>query len=189
MMNGEALLALFKKIEALLDGHFVLRSGLHSRQYFQCAKLLQYPHLASEVCEGLAEIGKGYEVDSVVSPAMGGILVGHEVARGLKKRHVFLEKKDGELVLRRFEIKPGERFLVAEDVVTTGSAVKETCRVIEEHGGVVVAIVCIVDRSGGEDIGLSVPYKSLLQLKVETFREDELPEDLAAIPVSKPGSR
>lgn len=189
LMDSKHVLEKFKETEALLEGHFVLRSGLHSRQYFQCAKLLQHPVVAQEVCAELAETAKVFEVDTVISPAMGGILVGHEVARVLGKRHIFAEKQDGRLALRRFEVTPGERFLVAEDVITTGSAVKEVCSIVREHGGVLVGVAVIVDRSGENPPDFGVPYVSLLKLKVETFEADRLPADLRDIPAVKPGSR
>ncbi|MEM9446305.1 MAG: orotate phosphoribosyltransferase [Verrucomicrobiota bacterium] len=187
-MDANEVLAKFKETKALLEGHFILRSGLRSRQYFQCAGLLQHPVIAADICSALAERAKIYEIDTVVSPAMGGILVGHEVARNLNKRHIFAEKQDGKLVMRRFRVNPGERFLVAEDVVTTGSAVKETCEVVRSLGGVVVGIVVIVDRSGDVSPDFGAPYESLLRLNVETFHPDQLPEDLKSIPAVKPGS-
>ena len=187
-MEAEEVLKRFKETKALLEGHFILRSGLRSRQYFQCAGLLQYPVIASSICAALAEKAKSFEFDTVVSPAMGGILVGHEVARHLEKRHIFAEKQEGKLVMRRFQVKSGERFLVAEDVVTTGSAVKETCEVVRSLGGVVEGVVVIVDRSGESSPDFGAPYKSLLKLHVETYAPDNLPEDLQAIPAIKPGS-
>lgn len=183
------LLDYFKKTGALLEGHFILRSGLRSRHYFQCALLLQHARLASEVCGELAQKMKGYSYDVIISPAMGGILVGQEVARHLDARHIFAEKQEGKLAIRRFEIKPGERFLVLEDVVTTGSAVQETLRLVREAGGVPVAVGCIVDRSGERPPDFGVPMVSLLKLKVETFSPDQLPEDLQKIPALKPGSK
>ncbi|MFN2475779.1 MAG: orotate phosphoribosyltransferase, partial [Chthoniobacterales bacterium] len=147
---SDDLLALFRKTGALLDGHFVLRSGLHSRQFFQCALLLQYTDIAADVCGRLA--GKLHEIpcDAVISPALGGIVVGQEVGRSLGKRHIFAEKDAGGLVLRRgFEIAAGERFIVAEDVVTRGGRVQETIDIVREHGGVVAGVGVIVDRSGG----------------------------------------
>ncbi len=183
------LLEAFRKSEALLDGHFVLRSGLHSRQYFQCALLLQHAGLAAEVCEGLVEKVRGYSFDAVISPAMGGILVGQEMARQLNTRHHFAEKQDGKLVVRRFQLKPGTRYLVAEDVITTGSAVRETLEIVKAAGAIPVAVACIVDRSGDRPPDFGIPMVSLLQLKVETFSADQLPEDLKRIPVTKPGSK
>jgi orotate phosphoribosyltransferase len=184
-----ALLDSFKKTGALLEGHFILRSGLRSRQYFQCALLLQHAKLASEICGELADKLRGYRYDALISPAMGGILVGQEVARHLDARHIFAEKQEGKLVIRRFEIKPGERFLVLEDVITTGSAVQETLRLVRDAGGIPVAVGTIVDRSGEQPPDFGVPMVSLLKLKVETFSPDALPEDLKLIPAVKPGSK
>ena len=185
------ILAAFKKTEALLEGHFVLRSGLHSRQFFQCARLLQHAELASEVCGELADQVRASALpfDAVVSPALGGIIVGQELARHLKTRHLFTEKQDGKIVMRRFQIKPGERFLVAEDVVTTGGAVRETIAEVRSKGGIPVGVACLVDRSGANPVDFGIPFLKLIQLKVETFPADALPPDLAAIPAYKPGSK
>ena len=189
-MNPDELLELFRSTNALLDGHFVLRSGLHSRQYFQCALLLQHTQIAARVCGALAAKLRDIAAERVVSPALGGIIVGHEIARTLGKPHIFVEKEDGKLVLRRgFEIKPGTRFIVAEDVVTRGGRVQETIDIVRAHGGVVTAVAAVVDRSGGNLPDFGCPFVSLTQLNVETFEADKLPPDLAAIPVSKPGSK
>jgi orotate phosphoribosyltransferase len=188
-MNDDVL-ALFRQTGALLHGHFILRSGLHSREFFQCAILLQHATIAARVCGLLADKLRGYECDAVVSPAVGGIVVGQEVARHLDTRHVFVEKDgQGGLVMRRFEIKPGERFLVAEDVVTRGGRVQETIDIIRAHGGVVVAAGAIVDRSGGNLPDFGCLFVSLVQMTPETFEADKLPPDLAAIPAVKPGSK
>lgn len=188
-MEANEVLQLFRETHALLDGHFVLRSGLHSRQFFQCAMLLQYPRVASRINEALAAKVRGVVSDSVVSPAMGGILVGHDLARYLDRRHIFAEKDQGALKIRRFEIKPGETFIVAEDVVTTGSAVRETCALVRKAGGVVAAVAAIVDRSGDQTPDFGAPFVSLLKLKVETFPADQLPEDLRNSTAVKPGSK
>jgi orotate phosphoribosyltransferase len=187
---SEELLALFRRTGALLDGHFVLRSGLHSRQFFQCALLLQHTILAAEVCGRLADKLRGIECDAVISPALGGIIVGHEVGRALGKRHIFVEKEAGGLVLRRgFKISPNERFLVAEDVVTRGGRVQETVDIVRSLGGQVAAIGVIVDRSGGQRPDFGCPFVSLMEMRVETFSADALPADLAGIPAIKPGSK
>ena len=189
-MQASELLDLFRSTNALLDGHFVLRSGLHSRQYFQCALLLQHTQIAARVCGALAEKLRDIPAERVISPALGGIIVGHEIARTLGKPHIFAEKEDGKLVLRRgFEINPGARFIVAEDVVTKGGRVQETIDIVRAHGGVVVAVAAIVDRSAGNLPDFGCPFVSLTQLNVETFEADHLPADLAAIPVTKPGSK
>ncbi len=189
MMTAEELLQKFKETGALKEGHFVLRSGLHSRQFFQCAHLLQWPALSSEICAALAEKASGIKADEVISPAMGGILVGHDVARHLRMKHIFAEKSDGKLVVRRFDIKPGARYLVCEDVVTTGSAVNEVCDIVRAGGGTVAAVLCMVDRSGDREPDFGAPFVSLLKLQVETFPADRIPPDLAAVPAYKPGSK
>ncbi len=183
------VLALFRQTGALLDGHFLLRSGLHSRQFFQCAKLLQHTRVAEEVCALLAEKTGGIDCDAVISPALGGLIVGHEVGRALGKRHIFAEKENDRLMLRRgFEIGEGERFIVAEDVVTRGGRVEEAIEIVRARGGVVVAVAVIVDRSGGAVPDFGCPFVSLVQLDVETFPADALPPDLAGTPAVKPGS-
>jgi orotate phosphoribosyltransferase len=185
------VLDLFRKTGALLNGHFVLRSGLHSRQFFQCALLLQDAATASHVCGLLAEKLKPFQATTVISPAIGGIIVGQEVARHLGKKHIFAEKDgSGSLVLRRgFTIASGETFLIAEDVVTRGGRLQETIQIVRKHGGTVVAAGTIVDRSGGSLPDFGCPFVSLVQMNVETFEPDKLPEDLASIPAIKPGSK
>ena len=187
---SDDLLGLFRQTGALLDGHFILRSGLHSRQFFQCALLLQHTEIAARVCGELAEKLREIVCDSVISPALGGIVVGQEVGRSLGKRHIFAEKDSGGLVLRRgFTIQTGERFIVAEDVVTRGGRVQETIDIVRAHGGVVVAVGVIVDRSGGSRPDFGCPFVSLVGLDVETFPADQVPADLADIPAVKPGSK
>lgn len=183
-------LELFRQTGALLEGHFVLRSGLHSRQFFQCAMLLQNTGIASDLCGRLADKVRGWGADRVISPALGGLIVGHEVARSLGLPHIFAEKEEGRLVLRRgFEICAGDRFLVVEDVVTRGGRVQETLDIVRSRGGVVVGIVSLVDRSGGQLPDFGAPFESLVRLDVETFEPDQLPPDLAGTPAIKPGSK
>ena len=187
---SEDLLALFRKTGALLDGHFVLRSGLHSRQYFQCAILLQHTDIAAQVCRQLADKLREFDCDIVISPALGGIIVGQEVGRSLGKRHIFVEKEDGKLVLRRgFQISPGEKFIVVEDVVTRGGRVQETIDIVRSHGAMVSAVGVIVDRSGDTKPAFGCPFVNLVELSVKNFPADNLPPDLARIPVVKPGSK
>jgi len=187
---SDDLLALFRQTGALLDGHFVLRSGLHSRQFFQCALLLQHTRIAADICARLAHKLDDIDCDAVISPALGGIIVGHEVGRTLGKRHIFAEKEAGGLVLRRgFKIGPNEKFIVAEDVVTRGGRVQETVEIVRAHGGNVAAIGVIVDRSGGNRPDFGCPFFSLIEMNVETFAADHLPADLAQIPAVKPGSK
>jgi orotate phosphoribosyltransferase len=187
---SEDLLALFRRTGALLDGHFILRSGLHSRQYFQCALLLQHTDVAARVCKMLADKMRDFDCDSVISPALGGIIVGQEVARSLGKRHIFAEKEEGKLVLRRgFSIATGEKFIVVEDVVTRGGRVQETIDIVRGKGGIVAAAGVIVDRSGKAKPDFGCPFVSLVEMDVETFAADKLPPDLATIPAVKPGSK
>src|SRR5213596_1115468 len=187
---SEDLLALFRKTGALLDGHFILRSGLHSREYFQCAILLQHTDIAERVCKMLADKLRSFECDSVISPALGGVIVGQEVARSLGKRHIFTEKEDGKLALRRgFKIDNGEKFVVVEDVVTRGGRVQETIDIVRAHGGSVCAVGVIVDRSGDAKPDFGCPFVSLTEMNVETFSADNLPPDLVRIPAVKPGSK
>ena len=187
---SEDLLALFRKTGALLEGHFVLRSGLHSRQYFQCAILLQYTDIAERVCKMLADKLRGFECDVVISPALGGIIVGQEVGRALGKRHIFVEKENGKLSLRRgFKIDNGKRFIVVEDVVTLGGSVQATIDIVRVHGGAVSAVGVIVDRSGKAKPNFGCPFVSLVEMVVENFEPENLPPDLAKIPAVKPGSK
>jgi orotate phosphoribosyltransferase len=188
--TSEDLLELFRKTGALLDGHFILRSGLHSRQYFQCALLLQNTGIAANVCGWLTDKLREFDCDTVISPALGGIIVGQEVGRSSGKRHIFVEKEEGKLVLRRgFKISPNERFIVVEDVVTRGGRVRETIDIVRAHGGIVSAVGVIVDRSGETKPDFGCPFVSLIEMTVETFPADKLPPDLARIPAVKPGSK
>ena len=166
--------------------------GLHSRQFFQCALLLKETPVAAQVCGALAEkvSSHGIGADAVISPALGGVIVGHEVARTLGLPHIFAEKENDKLVLRRgFQIREGEKFIVAEDVVTRGGRVQETIDIVRARGGVVVAVATVVDRSGGKVPDFGAPFISLVELNVETYEPNQLPPDLAAIPAYKPGSK
>ncbi len=185
------VLDLFRQTGALLHGHFVLRSGMHSRDFFQCALLLQDAAIAARVCGWLSDKLGEFEATTVISPAVGGIVVGQEVARHLGKRHIFAEKDgSGGLVLRRgFTIRPGEKFLVAEDVVTRGGRVQETIQIVRDHGGIVSAAGSIVDRSGGALPDFGCPFVSLIQMNPEVFDPENLPEDLKGTPAVKPGSK
>ena len=179
---------IFRDSGALLEGHFILRSGLHSRQYFQCALALQQMPVVERLGADLAGKVASLNAVTVVSPAMGGLVLGQEVARQLRARFIFVEKDQGKLVLRRgFKISAGERILVVEDVVTKGGRVQETLDIVRAHGGEVVGIAMAVDRSGG-NVTFGVPTFSLISLQVETFQPDQLPPDLKAIPAVKPGS-
>jgi orotate phosphoribosyltransferase len=186
--ESEAL-RIFRETGALLEGHFVLRSGLHSRQYFQCALALQHMPTVEKFGAALAAKARPFGAATVIAPAMGGLVIGQEVARQLGARFIFVEKEEGKLVLRRgFKITPGEPLLVVEDVVTKGGRVQETIQIARMHRGEVRAVAMMVDRSDGT-VDLGVPTVSLIKLHVETFPPDRLPPDLAQIPAIKPGSR
>jgi orotate phosphoribosyltransferase len=188
MTNSEAL-RLFKETGALLDGHFVLRSGFHSRQYFQCALALQQMPIVEQFGAALASKFNGLAPQTIISPAMGGLVIGQEVARQLRCRFIFVEKDEGKLVLRRgFKISHGERVVIVEDVVTQGGRVKETMAIAREHNAEILGVGMMVDRSSGK-VDLGVPTFSLIQMEIETFPPDKLPPDLAAIPTHKPGSK
>ena len=188
MTKVEAL-QIFRDTGALLEGHFVLRSGLHSRQFFQCALALQQMPIVEKLGAALAAKLKPLGAVTVVSPAMGGLVIGQEVARQLGLRFIFVEKEDGKLVLRRgFKITAGEKILVVEDVVTKGGRVQETLDIVRANGGKVVGVAMVVDRSNGA-VNFGIPFESLISLQVETFEADKLPPDLAKIPAVKPGSK
>ncbi len=188
-MTSEETLRIFRQTGALLEGHFVLRSGLHSRQYFQCALALQKMPVVEQLGHALAAKVSSLGVTTVISPAMGGLVIGQEVARQLRARFIFTEKEEGKLALRRgFRIAPRERMLVVEDVVTKGGRVQETIDIVRAQEGEVLGVAMIVDRSNGT-VDLGVPVFSLLTLKVETFEADKLPPDLAAMTAMKPGSK
>lgn len=188
-MTPDEVLQIFRDTGALLEGHFVLRSGLHSRQYFQCALALQQMPVVEKVGAALAAKVKSLGAVTVIAPALGGLVIGQEVARQLGVRFIFSEKEDGKLVLRRgFKITASEKILVVEDVVTKGGRVQETIDIVRAQGGNVVGAAAIVDRSNGA-VNFGVPFQSLVALKVENFEPDKLPPDLAKIPAVKPGSK
>ena len=187
-MNHEDVLDEFRAAGALLEGHFILSSGLHSSRYLQCARVLMDPARAARLCKALAARITG-KIDLVVSPAMGGVVVGYEMGRQLGVPAIFFERVDGKLVLRRgFNITRGARVLMVEDIVTTGLSSRECIAGIAAEGGVTVAAACLIDRSGGKaDIG--VPLHALTSLEIPAYPADTLPPELAAIPAVKPGSR
>jgi len=188
-MTKDEILQVFRDTGALLEGHFVLRSGLHSRQFFQCALALQQMPTVEKLGGELASKVRSLNAATVVSPAMGGLVLGQEVARQLGVRFIFVEKEEGKLVLRRgFKISHGETILVVEDVVTKGGRVQETVDIVRANRGEVVGIAMAVDRSNGS-VRFDVPTFSLLQIQVETFEPDKLPPELAVIPAMKPGSK
>lgn len=188
-MTQDQVLQAFRDSGALLEGHFILRSGLHSRQYFQCALALQLMPTVERLGAALADKVRLLGAGTVIAPAMGGLVIGQEVARQLGARFIFAEKEEGKLVLRRgFKISSNERILVVEDVVTKGGRVQETIDIVRGCGGKVVGIAMLVDRSSGS-VSFDVPLFSLISLQVETFDPGRLPADLASIPAVKPGSK
>ncbi len=188
-MTQDDVLEVFRDCGALLDGHFILRSGLHSRQFFQCALALQQMPVVEKLGAALAAKVKSLGAVTVVSPAMGGLVIGQEVARQLGVRFIFVEKEDGKLVLRRgFKIAPGEKILVVEDVVTKGGRVQETIDIVRANAGLVAGVAMMVDRSNGQ-ARLGVPQFSLISLQIEAFDPNNLPADLQQIPAVKPGSK
>ncbi len=191
-MNTKELRIILEKTGAILDGHFLLSSGLHSNIYIQCAKLLQLPNDAKKVGQALAEkLSELEQPDVVVSPALGGIIIGHEIARELNKRHIFVEKVDGKPALRRgFSIEPGTKFVVVEDVATTGKSIMEVVSLLRDLGGIPVAILTIIDRSDNKVLPFGdIPFISLLKLKIITYEPDNCPLCKSGSPVTKPGSR
>ena len=188
-MTESEVLQIFRDTGALLEGHFILRSGLRSRQYFQCALALQHMPTVEKLGATLADKVRHLGANTVVAPAMGGLVIGQEVARQLGLRYIFVEKEEGALVWRRgFRIQPGEKILVVEDVVTKGGRVQETIDIIRGQQGAVLGAAMLVDRSDGT-LNLGVPLFSVLRLNVETFHPDKLPPDLANVPAIKPGSK
>ena len=188
-MTQDEVLRIFRDSGALLEGHFILRSGLHSRQFFQCALALQQMPVVEKLGHALAAKVKPLGAVTVIAPALGGLVIGQEVARQLGVRFIFPEKEEGRLVLRRgFKIAAGEKMLVVEDVVTKGGRVQETIDIVRAHRGNVVGVATIVDRSNGT-VNFGVPFASLVSLKVEAFEADKLPPDLAKTPAVKPGSK
>ena len=188
-MTKDEALQIFRDTGALLEGHFVLRSGLHSRQFFQCALALEQMPIVETLGAALAARVRPLGITTVISPAMGGLVIGQEVARRLGSRFIFAEKEEGKLVLRRgFKISPTEKILIVEDVVTKGGRVQETIDIVRANNGNLVGVAMIVDRSNGT-LNFGVPTASLIALQVETFAPDQLPADLAAIPATKPGSK
>ncbi len=188
-LSEKEILDIFEKSGALLKGHFLLTSGQHSNVYFQCAKVLQYPDYSEKICEMIAEHYKFVEIDTVIAPAIGGIVVGQEVARQLTKRSIFAEREDKSLTLRRgFTIEKGEKVLVCEDVVTTGGSVFEVIDIVKSFGGEVVGVGFIVDRSNGK-VNFNHPQFSTIKLDAKSFSQEECSLCKEGIEVVKPGSR
>jgi len=188
-LSNEKILKIFEETEALLRGHFLLTSGRHSSIYFQCAKVLQYPHYTEMLCGVIAEHFKNFEIDTVISPAIGGIIVGQEVARQLNKRSIFAEREDKALTLRRgFELNAGEKVLICEDVVTTGGSVFEVIEIAKKAGAEIAGIGFIVDRSSGK-VNFGFPQISTIKVDAVSYSPEECPLCKENIPFVKPGSR
>ncbi|MFN2100186.1 orotate phosphoribosyltransferase [Altererythrobacter sp. MF3-039] len=191
-MTDDEILSEFRNCDALLEGHFKLSSGRHSGHYLQCARVLMNPERAGRMARAIVqkiprELRNG--IDMVVSPAMGGLIIGHEVGRALNKDAIFLERPEGTFELRRgFALDEGAKVLLVEDVVTTGLSSREAMKAVKGEGGEVIAMASLVDRSAGEH-GFKVPFYPLIEITFPTYAEDELPAELAAIEVTKPGSR
>jgi len=180
---------IFIETEALLNGHFLLTSGRHSNQYFQCAKVLQYPDKTETICQKISNYFRTYNFDTVLSPALGGIIVGQEVARQLGKRSIFAEREDNKLTLRRgFSLKEGEKVLICEDVVTTGGSVFELIDIVKNSGAELIGVGILVDRSNGK-VNFGVPQVSSIQLEVVSYLPEECPLCKKGLELVKPGSR
>lgn len=190
MISDERVLEILKESEVLLEGHFILTSGKHSSQYMQCARILQYPHFASELASSIVEQYKGVEIDAVIAPAVGGIIIGYEIARQLGVKNYFAEREDGKMTLRRgFKIPKGEKILVSEDVVTTGGSVQEVIDLVREMGGEVVGTCALVDRSMGK-ANFGMPFISSYKANVVAYEPDECPLcKEGKLEAYKPGSR
>ena len=191
MLSYEESLKILKETNALLDGHFILSSGFHSAQYVQCAQLLSKPHQSTEVCKSLAEkISSEFkEIDLILSPAMGGIVIGHEIGRLLKKETIFSERVNGKFTLRRdFKISKNSKVLIVEDVITTGKSSIECSKLVELAKAELIGFACIIDRSNGNS-SINKKIISQIQINIPTYKKDALPENLISLPAIKPGSR
>ena len=191
MLSYKESLEILRKTNALLEGHFILSSGLHSNQYVQCAKLLSHPKQAKIICASLSEkiINNFSNIDIILSPALGGIIVGYEVGRQLDIKTIFAERTDGELILRRgFNISRNSNVLIVEDVITTGKSVSECSRIVKKNNANLIGYACIIDRLDSKRV-IKDKIVSQIKFKIATFKENELPEDLKKIPAKKPGSR
>ena len=192
MLSHKKSLNILKETSALLDGHFVLSSGLHSSKYIQCAKLLSYPHLAKNICLSLSnKIKINYQkIDLILSPAIGGIIIGYEIGKLLKKETIFCERVKGSFKLRRgFNIKRKSRVLIIEDVITTGKSSLECVKLIKKAGAKLLGFSCIIDRSNKKTLKIKQKIISHMKINVPTFKKNKLPKSLKSIPISKPGSR
>ena len=189
MINKNQILEIFKSTDALLEGHFVLTSGRHSPNYFQCAKVLQYPEYLQKFSNEIVNHFQDIDIDIVITPAVGGIVLGTEIGRQLNKQTIFAEREQGVMTVRRgFEITPESNVLVIEDVITTGGSVNEVIELVKDSGAKVVGVGVLVDRSGGK-VKLHEKQFCVTELEAVSYGDDEIPDDLANIPVLKPGSR
>ena len=192
MLSPKKSLNILKKTNALLEGHFILSSGLHSSKYIQCAKLLSYPHLADKICKSLAlKIKKNFKkIDLILSPAIGGIIIGYEIGKLLKKETIFCERVLGKFQLRRgFNIKKGSRVLIIEDVITTGKSSLECVKLIKKSKAKLLGFACIIDRSNKKTLKIKSKLVSQIKLNIPTYKKNNLPNKLKNIPITKPGSR
>ena len=192
MLSLKDSLAVLKRTNALLEGHFVLSSGLHSSKYVQCAKLLSFPHLANEICISLSKkIKKNFKkIDLILSPAMGGIIIGYEIGKLLKKETIFCERDSGNFILRRgFLIKKNTRVLIVEDVITTGKSGLECIKLIKKSKAKLIGFACIIDRSNKKTFKIKNKIVSQVKIDVPTFTKNNLPDYLKKIPITVPGSR
>ena len=192
MLSHKKSLNILKKTNALLEGHFILSSGLHSSKYIQCAKLLSFPNLAEKICKSLAnQIKKKYQkIDLILAPAMGGIIIGYEIGRLLKKETIFCERVKGKFTLRRgFYIKKGARVLIIEDVITTGKSSLECVKLIKKANAKLLGFASIIDRSSKKSLKIKTKIVSHLKIDVPVYSQKKLPETLKSVPITTPGSR
>ncbi len=192
MLSLKGSLAVLKKTNALLEGHFVLSSGLHSSKYIQCAKLLSYPHKAELICKSLVQkIKKNYKhIDLILAPAVGGIVIGYEIGKLLKKETIFCERVNGKFILRRgFNIKKNSKVLIVEDVITTGKSSMECVRLIKKSKAKLIGFASIIDRSTKKTLKINKKIVSQIKIDVPTYEKKKLPEHLKSIPITTPGSR
>ncbi len=192
MLSFKSSLAVLKKTNALLEGHFILSSGLHSSKYIQCAKLLSHPYLSNKICYSLSKkIKKNFKkIDIILSPAMGGIIIGYEIGKLLKKESIFCERVKRRFQLRRgFSIKRNSKVLIVEDVITTGKSSLECAKIIKKAKGKLLGFACIIDRSNKKQIKIKKKIISQIKLNVPTYNKKNIPKFLKKIPITKPGSR
>ena len=192
MLSHKKSLDILKKTDALLEGHFVLSSGLHSSKYIQCAKLLSFPRKAEEICKSLSKkIKKRFnKIDLILAPAMGGIIIGYEIGKLLNKETIFCERVKGKFVLRRgFNIKKGSKVLIVEDVITTGKSSMECVKLIKNAKASLVGFASIIDRSTKKTLKINKKIVSHLKINIPSFRSNQLPKDLKSVPITIPGSR